>query len=456
VALIGGILAKNTVLLAFPVLILMILTRIWRNEKDRNLRSFWKKHRRMVTLIGVALLVLIAATLALPRESALARFTFSYYSSVIKYFLETPHANFWTAIAGPFISPGKSIFLTTPVLLLGLLGLFKNWRRVWPAWFYLILLVVAQALFYDSGWWGSINWGLRFTLPAIPLLIITLAPVVEKWFEIRFGRVMISALAIVSVLIQLVALLPPIRDYYVQLYRASSPASETLSLWTFKHSALSWHLGWLFSGGTWDIAAMRIGTAAIAVLVGYACIVTLAIRGITFDNRRWLALFLVMICLGMNAFMLYTYKDDPAYHPTRGDLTETIETVSANTTPNDLLLVKSYGTSAWYNVMNNAPANVRWVSLPYAFPSLNALELPNQTGNLAFALDELTLHLFKNELVAYNHVWLMTPDDSPSTELGLEVAWLESHSSFIENWGFTSDDHNTELYRFTLDPSHWP
>ncbi len=85
----------------------------------------------------------------------------------------------WHGLAGYLISPGKSIFLTSPLLLLALPGAVHWWRRRRRDLLFMTLLLTAYTLLFAcfTGWEGGLCWGPRFLVPLIPLLALLGAPV---------------------------------------------------------------------------------------------------------------------------------------------------------------------------------------------------------------------------------------------------------------------------------------
>lgn len=83
---------------------------------------------------------------------------------------------------GLFLSPFRGLFWYSPVLLLCIPGGLLLWRTKRGIAALILLLVVAQAGVY-AAWWswhGGIVWGPRFLLPVIPLLVVLLAPLIER------------------------------------------------------------------------------------------------------------------------------------------------------------------------------------------------------------------------------------------------------------------------------------
>jgi hypothetical protein len=85
-------------------------------------------------------------------------------------------------LVGLFFSPGKSIFLYAPVVLLAPLGLWLMFRRGGSIGKLAALLVIAEvvlSLIFNALWWawtGNFAWGPRLIMPILPLLLWALAP----------------------------------------------------------------------------------------------------------------------------------------------------------------------------------------------------------------------------------------------------------------------------------------
>jgi hypothetical protein len=93
--------------------------------------------------------------------------TFGYESQAF----DTPP---WEGIAGMLFSPGKSIFLYAPPLILSLVFFPRFWRRERRLAEAMLLATGIALLFYGSWWaWhGGWCWGPRFLVPLIPLWVL--------------------------------------------------------------------------------------------------------------------------------------------------------------------------------------------------------------------------------------------------------------------------------------------
>lgn len=86
------------------------------------------------------------------------------------------------------LSPGASLWGTSPVLLMALIGcvmLFrqKQHRLVWMVWLAFLGYTVGHALVTGTDWFGGQSWPPRFLVPIVPVLMIATAPVMERMFQ---------------------------------------------------------------------------------------------------------------------------------------------------------------------------------------------------------------------------------------------------------------------------------
>jgi len=113
----------------------------------------------------------------------------------------------WTAplaegLPGLLVSPGRGLFVESPVLLLGLLGLLRAGRGSSPRWF--LPLAVAFAAFVVVmgrwwAWWGGFSPGNRMLSDGLPFLGLGLACALRDLWPRRWLRVPVILLAAVSV-----------------------------------------------------------------------------------------------------------------------------------------------------------------------------------------------------------------------------------------------------------------
>lgn len=86
---------------------------------------------------------------------------------------------------GLLLSPGKSIFLYAPPLVLALIGARACIRRAgWPGVVALAVPAMYFVVYSMKGvWYGGNAWGPRYLVPAVPFLMLLAAPVLEWWLS---------------------------------------------------------------------------------------------------------------------------------------------------------------------------------------------------------------------------------------------------------------------------------
>ena len=447
--LIAGILTKNTVMIAAPAIGIFLLIRKYKDMPQGAIREYFNQNWKQVILIFVsAAIIFLIWILFVPLKSIFSRFSLEYYLQLITIFFTTPHPNFFAAVIGPLISPGKSIFLYSPILVLALLGSFKKWDIAWPAWFYLLLLIVGQALFYDDEWAGHINWGLRFILPALPPLFIAAIPAIDAWLKTRKGMIALGSLGGLSMVIQVVGALPPMRQFYVELTSIDPSLIKTAAIWKLDHSPIVWHIHWLLSGGAVDLALVRAGKNVILIIAGFLLIMFLVGFSLFRPTKRSLPIISLGLLFGMAIAMLYSYKQDPEYHLDRLDLRAAQEVIETEGTQEDVVVIQSYSSPVWYYWMNWAGQDHGWISLPLYFPAPSLIEESRESGNPEIAMDEATLSLFSSISAGNKRIWLVAPDDTPGAALNIETEWLKDNSLLSTAWEFEGLSKKTKLYLF--------
>lgn len=181
----------------------------------------------------------------------------------------------WQGVAGMLVSPGRSLFVYSPLLLLALYGQRWLWRRR-PAEAALgVGLLAAHLALYGAWyqWWGGLTWGPRFLLPALPIVSLGFAPVAERLGKGRRLAAAAVALAALGLMVNLLGVATSFTE-------APSP-DDSLSpvVWNAARSPLLGHLallhraafdiGWLRTQGGPDLPALLAAVSAL-LLAGLA------------------------------------------------------------------------------------------------------------------------------------------------------------------------------------------
>ena len=120
------------------------------------------------------------------------------------------HLGFSTPLSvglwGLLLSPGKSLFLYSPVILLGLFS-FRRFLDTRRSEALLFLGIILAFILPHASWWawsGDRAWGPRFLLPIIPYFIFPLGCFIESWTQrSRLYRRLCISLAAFSIGIQI-------------------------------------------------------------------------------------------------------------------------------------------------------------------------------------------------------------------------------------------------------------
>jgi hypothetical protein len=103
----------------------------------------------------------------------------------------------WVGLHGLLLSPGKSLFLYSPPLLLALAGAPLLARRQGAAAFlFLAVPVVYLVLYGTKGVWHGGGWGPRYLVPSLPFAAVLVLPVVASVFSSRSKRLAAVALVV--------------------------------------------------------------------------------------------------------------------------------------------------------------------------------------------------------------------------------------------------------------------
>jgi hypothetical protein len=432
VGTVGGILTKNTIVAILPALALPTAAMAVTAARRRTDGS-----SRILGVVAGLTLAAILGSLLIPPEGLLARFSAAYYLSLARHFLTAWGSGLLPAIAGPFVSPAKSIFLFSPPLVIALAGNLMGWRTSWkiglPAVAFTALLAVGQALFYRERWAGSYGWGLRMMLPCLPVLMIAGAPAVEalESGSRRWIRAVLPALLGVSAVIQLAGSWVDLRSVYAAWREAGLDPYGLSAAWEPRFLAIPPQLARLADPASWSVAWMRLlRSGAAEALVGP--LAALAIGGVALAFLRRTArardrLTLpsaVVAALALALPMVPTlgaYQRDPVFGGDRPELAEAAAFLKDNTGAADLIVVDAYATPLWAYLMNRWDAPQPWYALPYEIPGSEGVR-----GDGSCSLPAMTVELLFDDVRPGSRLFYVTSPDAPDYALGREICRLDA------------------------------
>jgi hypothetical protein len=272
-----GILAvvKMAYLVVAPVFLMAVAVAGWRERGDDD----WLRWARSALAFGLP----IALALALLGMYNQLRFGSPLETGYPSLAFKT---SFVAGLSGLLFSPGRGLLFYSPVVILGLIGIPVSLRRNRiETWTILAILIVYIGFFSKwYVWWRGVNWGPRYLLPIVPLLVLLAAPTLENAFRRRRwpSRILAGALMGISFAIQLAAVAANYLLYSIHLREAYPDIETNLApLYDPRLSPLfnQFHLLWPLQTdlALWDQAGARdlalVAAIAAAVLFWAAAIV---------------------------------------------------------------------------------------------------------------------------------------------------------------------------------------
>jgi len=445
--LIGGILAKRTAWVMVPALVIAIIM-AWKSLSRPN-----RAQGRIVAAVFLCGFALIVAVIAIPSKGLLARYSLTHFTYALTRIIEGIGPSTLPAILGPFFSPGKSIFLFSPILILAPIGLVRGWSEHKTVYVFIVatimLLVVAQALFYRELWAGIPVWGLRFMLLTMPMMVILCAPIIDLAFSLnkRCQKWALFSLLGASVLVQLAGVAIMWHIPLLEWHRMGWDPYQPSAVWKITNSPLPIHFTAMLNPANFDMAWFRvlgddllsIFIPVIAVLIAGGCVAFL--YWILQRRRGSPRHFLLAFVIGAMALVfpifpsLGLYKHDPAAGGDRSEFDVMISWIEPRVQPGDIVVVDSYGTPLWHYMMNHWQSSVPWYSLPYEIPgTLDVPEDPEASPSTAF------LNLIEAIETSSERLWYLHTNDAPDFDLQRETKYLDQHFPKIQAVRFTGSD----------------
>jgi hypothetical protein len=342
-------------------------------------KQIWKKENRVQTvtigLVAIIFLLLAGFILqaVLPADS-LSRFTLRFINYIRYTLPRLPHDHFWLAAAGLLFSPGKGLFIYSPMLFLSMISPFLKSSKLTDWIFYvgaLLGLTAVQALIYNDQWWG-ITWGTRALLPTLPLAALAALPALDaglNHFNKRIRMATISLL-IIGVSVQIGRLLISDPAYINWVVQSTGRGISAESQWNLHLTPLYRHWQLAFNGLSSDIAWLHISRNGIQLAV---TLILLALIGISLGisylanikRRQPYSLFIPFI--GILALLLtpFSVRLDQRYYGSVPVFKELTSEVCAISNDEDLILVDAYLKPYWWFYMNFGCSKPEWVGLPY-------------------------------------------------------------------------------------------
>ncbi|RPJ02653.1 MAG: hypothetical protein EHM39_01365 [Chloroflexi bacterium] len=238
VVLAGALLAKEVALLLLPALVIEALPS--RLELIRLTRRRFLGVLLGVLILSAALIIvwyLVDRLFDLPQRYEIVRRWQQANENL---------SELSVGVRGYLFSPGRSLWLFSPVLLSG----FAAWpylirRRRWRELLLTLAVVVMFVVGYAAvrgpdRWTGGLGWGSRYLVPVTPFLALWLLPVVQGVIEpsaARWKRIAVAPVCMLSAAIQIAAVWVHIdRGYYATLEAEGIAARD--AVWNIRWSPI--------------------------------------------------------------------------------------------------------------------------------------------------------------------------------------------------------------------------
>jgi len=307
-------------------------------------------------------------------SACLRRFSASFINYLLRTVPKLPHDHFLQAFVGMLFSPGKGLFLYSPILLMIFLSSPKKKRSsdMIIAFGVLVGLASAQALIYNEYWW-TITWSSRSLLPAIPLLIILCLPALEQAVHAQNKKVRFFGTAgiFLGFLIQVGRILvsDPVYAHWAVETLGSELSSE--SQWIITLMPL-WRHWWLLWNQTdIDIAWFRLINPNYIILAGFL-FVTFAVFGfstfLTIKKNQvgnTLLISILIVSIFLAPLVIVTSRNDARYFRSIEAYQNANRILCDQLNENDLLLVDAYLKPTWWYFSNFGCGEFQWIGLPY-------------------------------------------------------------------------------------------
>lgn len=195
-----------------PLLLLEVILIHW--EKHPSLRDLPKLAKPVALFCAPFLVVATPAVWYLSQR-------FGYYPSILEAWAGVQRG--WLplpmeiGLSGLLFSPGKSFFLYSPPTVLALLSVVPFVRRHGLRSIGLLAIVLVYFLIYSKkpAWHAGAGWGPRYQVLIIPLVILFLAPLIQKAVEERhrWARYALLTAFVLGVAFQLLAVSKAFENY---------------------------------------------------------------------------------------------------------------------------------------------------------------------------------------------------------------------------------------------------
>ena len=369
-AYVASALTKETMLVAAPLLAVYALPKLDRLRANRrSLLILGGNLLLVVALIGAGVLLLKVGFGALGSRYNIVSALRSLVGGM---------GQAGPGIAGFLVSPGKSVFVFSPVGLLALGGLLlrerDSLRERWLAIGILLVFAVFYAAVRPTVWYGGTNWGPRFLVPITPFLVLGAMPLLRRSLDARsrWPKVGLAALGLASLMVQVAGTLINFHDYFrvLQAQGVQRGAVWTIAIWQVRYSQVVGH--WRIIGREgldvfWarpELDGLALGASIVGVLIFGALLLWVATRAVAQREAWFVAGGSAVLATLLSGMVLVRAYDEPYFQGGNADLHELVDYLTENVSSEEAILL---GNTAYVNFFANYyKADSIWYSMPHS------------------------------------------------------------------------------------------
>jgi hypothetical protein len=321
--------------------------------------------------------------------------------------LETFSNPLLSGLVGLLFSPGKGLFLYSPILILAAVSFPSFLRRHRAEALLTAGISAAYAFLYASwfAWHGGHSWGPRFLVPALPFLVLTLVPSLVWTGQSRGRMLLVGVLVLLSGMLQALGLAVSVDRFFdMVMYEWGLPVYDPRLFFDPAYSPLLWQMRLLTSGPLAPIWTQNLWLLlpALVLLLLALGTMTWAWRGISRRGARILGLTLAGACTILPlAFIGLLYPDPQPPRPGYRDLAASLDGLVQ---PGDAVLL-------------NASTRTT-ILLDYLHAPVPVLGL-HEEGTLSPS-SQVALQQYAT---THRRLWLVTDEAVPAAEL---QGWLDA------------------------------
>jgi hypothetical protein len=321
--------------------------------------------------------------------------------------LETFSNPWLEGLVGLLFSPGKGLFLYSPVLILAVASFPAFLRRHRAEALLAGGIPAAYALLYASwfAWHGGHAWGPRFLVPALPFLVLALVPSLTWASQSPWRKLLVGVLALASGLVQVLGVAVRVDRFFdMVMYDWGLPVYDPRLFFDPAYSPLLWQVRLLARGPLAPVWTHNRWLLLPALMLLVLALGTMgwAWRGLGRRGARRLGLALAVTCLvAPLATVALLVRDPRPPRPGYRDLAASLDSLAQ---PGDAVLLNA-----------STRTTLLLDTLLTPVPVLGLHEEGTLSPASQVALRQYT--------AAHRRLWLVTDETVPAAELR---AWLEA------------------------------